>query len=133
MNPFELQKERLLVFSEKPVDHFFAAYMLLVGLENFQVEIGPIPNSLRVRYSVKDYSLEGLEKALAREGFKLEYSMLGNLKRHLIHYCEDVQYHNLKTPEPRTKNNAQEVFVKAYEHHPHGNHDDTPQELREFK
>jgi hypothetical protein len=133
MNPFELQKERVLVFDSEPTNQYFAAYMLLVGLENMHVEMGPQPNSLLIRYSVQNYSLEGLEKALAREGFRMRYSLLGNIKRHLIHYCEDVQYHNLKTPEPRTKNNSQEIFVKAYEHHPHGNHDDTPKDLREYK
>ena len=132
-NPFELQKERLLFFSREPVDQLFAAYMLLVGLENLHVEMGPQPNSLLIRYSVQHYSLEALEKALVHEGFRLQYSLLGNIKKQLIHYCEDVQYHNLKTPEPRTKNNSQEIFVKAYELHPHGNHDDTPKELREFK
>jgi hypothetical protein len=133
IHPFELQKERVLVFSKEPAEQLFAAYMLLVGLENFYVEMGPQPHSLLIRYSVQHYSLEALEKALVREGFRLEYSLLGNVKKHLIHYCEDVQYHNLKTPEPRTKNNAQEIFIKAYELHPHGNHDDTPKELREFK
>jgi hypothetical protein len=133
MNPFDLQKERLLVFTEEPANQVFAAYMLLVGLEKFHVEMGPIPRSLLLRYSVQDYSLEALEKSLAREGFRMKSTLLGNIKKHLIHYCEDVQYHNLKTPEPRTKNNAQEIFVKAYEQHPHGNHDDTPKELREFK
>ena len=133
INPFELQKERLLVFSMKPADQLFAAYMLLVGLENFHVEMGPQPNSLLIRYSVQDYSLEALEKALTREGFRLEYRLVDKIRKHLIHYCEDVQYHNLKTPEPRTKNNAQEIFVKAYELHPHGNYDDTPKDLREFK
>ena len=133
MNPFELQKQRLLFFSKEPANQLFAAYMLLVGLDNFHVEMGPLPNSLLIRYSIQHYSLEGLEKALTSEGFRLEYSALGKIKKHLIHYCEDVQYHNLKIPEPRTKNNSQEIFVKAYELHPHGNHDDTPKELREFK
>jgi hypothetical protein len=133
INPFELQKERLLFFSEEPANQLFPAYILLVGLENFHVEMGPYPNTLLIRYSIQHYSLEALEKALAREGFRLKYPLLKNIKKHLIHYCEDVQYHNLKTPEPRTKNNSQEIFVKAYELHPHGNHDDTPKELREFK
>lgn len=131
IHKFELQKERVLVFPE--ASQLFAAYMLLVGLENFHVEMGPVPNSLLIRYSVQHYSLEALEKALTREGFRIKYSLLGKLKKHFIHYCEDVQYHNLKTPEPRTKNNSQEIFVKAYEMHPHGNHDDTPAELREIK
>ena len=133
INPFELQKERVLYFSKEPENQFFAAYMLLIGLDNFEVEMGPQPNSLLIRYSVEHYSLEALEKALTREGFKLEYRLIDRIRKHLIHYCEDVQYHNLKTPEPRTKNNSQEIFVRVYENHPHGNHDDTPKELREFK
>ena len=133
ISPFELEKERLLVFSEEPANQLFPAYMLLIGLDNFQVEMGPLPRSLLIRYSVQHYSLEALEKALTREGFRLKTSLIGKIKKHLIHYCEDVQYHNLKTPEPRTKNNSQEIFVKIYDNHPHGNHDDTPKELREFK
>ena len=133
MNPFELQKQRVLVFSHDPANQLDQAYLLLSGLENFHVEKAAQPNSLLVRYSIQHYSLEALEKALSREGFRLEAGLLDRLKKQLIHYCEDVQYHNLKTPEPRTKNNSQEIFVKAYEHHPHGNHDDTPKELREFK
>jgi len=133
INPFELQKERLLVFSEEPANQIFQAYLLLIGLDDFYVEKGPLPNSLLIRYSVQHYSLEALEKALTREGFRLEYRLFEQIKKQVIYYCEDVQYHNLKTPEPRTKNNSQEIFVKAYELHPHGNHDDTPKELREFK
>lgn len=133
MNPFELQKQRLLLFSDDPANQLDQAYLLLSKLENFHVERGGPPNSLLIRYSVQHYSLEALQKALTREGFHLKSSLLGNLKNQLIYYCEDVQYHNLKTPEPRTKNNSHEVFVKAYEHHPHGDHDDTPKELREFK
>jgi len=125
MNPFELNKERLLVFSAEPENQLVQAFILLSGLKNFYVEKGPLPDSLRIRYNIEHYSLEGLEKALIKEGFHFNYGLLSNLKRHLVHYCEDVQYHNLKTPEPRTKNNAQEVFVKAYEQHPHGDRDDT--------
>jgi hypothetical protein len=133
INPFELQKERLLIFSEEPANQVFQAYLLLIGLDDFFVEVGTQPNSLLVRYSIQNYSLEALEKALTREGFRLKYRLIDQIKKQLIHYCEDVQYHNLKTPEPRTKNNSHEIFVKAYELHPHGNHDDTPKELREFK
>lgn len=133
MNPFELQKQRVLVFSDDPANQLEQAYLLLSGLENFDVERGERSNSLVIRYSVQHYSLEALERALGREGFRIKEGLLDKVKKPLIHYCEDVQYHNLKTPEPRTKNNSQEIFVKAYEHHPHGNHDDTPKELREFK
>lgn len=125
MNPFELKKERVLIFAAEPAPQLTQAFILLSGLKNFQVEKGPLENSLLIRYSVEHYSLEGLEKALIKEGFVFHYGLFAKIKKTLIHYCEDVQYHNLKTPEPRTKNNTQEVFVKAYEQHPHGDHDET--------
>ncbi len=133
MNPFELHKQRVLVFADQPENQIEQAFLLLSGLDNMQVENGPTSNSLVIRYSVRHYSLEGLEKALIKEGFIFNYGWLRKLKNGFVHYCEDVQYHNLKSPEPRTKNNSQEVFVKAYEHHPHGDHDDTPLDTREAK
>ncbi|MDD5059339.1 MAG: hypothetical protein PHQ60_15890 [Sideroxydans sp.] len=133
MNPFELQKQRVLVFSESPANQLDQAFLLLRGLENFHVERAARPNSLLIRYSIEHYSLEALEKALSREGFILECGLWDNAVKQLIHYCEDVQYHNLKTPERTTKKTPPEIFVKVYDHHPHGNHDDTPKELREFK
>jgi len=133
MNPFELHKQRVLVFADQPENQIEQAFLLLSGLDNMQVENGPTSNSLIIRYSVRHYSLEGLEKALIKEGFIFNYGWLRKLKNGFVHYCEDVQYHNLKSHEPRTKNNSQEVFVKAYEHHPHGDHDDTPLDTREAK
>ncbi len=131
MNPFELQKERLLVFSDEPAQQLEQALLILGGLSKFSVEKGPVPNSVRIRYSVENYSLEGLEKALIKEGFSFKHSFFGKLKQTLIHYCEDVQYHNLKSPEPRTKNNSQEVFVKAYENHSHGGVEGAAKDQRE--
>jgi hypothetical protein len=125
MNPFELQKERLLEFADDPADQVDRAYSLLSELNKFHVEKNHSGKALLIKYSVENYSLEGLERALINEGFSFRYSLLGRMKQTLIHYCEDVQYHNLKSAEPRTKNNSQEVFVKAYEQHQHGDHDNT--------
>ena len=36
-------------------------------------------------------------------------------------------------PSAPTKKNEREVFVKAYDHEPHGDHDDTPPELRDYR
>lgn len=123
MNPFELQKSRVLFFDIKHPGELEQAYLLLGSLDNLDVGKGALPNSLEIQYSVEHYSLEGLEKMLRNEGFHLQYTTLGQLKNSFVHYCEDVQYHNLNSPEPRTKNNSQEVFVKAYEQHPHGDYD----------
>lgn len=127
MNPFELEKERVLVFGDAAQAD--QALHLLRGLEHFQVGPGPQPDSLRIRYNVRQYSLEGLQNALRREGFTFRYTFWQKIRNALFHYCEDVQYHNLKTPEPRTKNNSQEVFIKAWEQRPHGDHDTTPPEI----
>ena len=79
MNPFELQKQRVLVFSDEPANQVEQARLLLSGLEDLQVESGPGPNSLLIRYSVEHYSLEGLEKALIKEGFSFNYGWLAKL------------------------------------------------------
>lgn len=133
MNPFELQKTRELVFSEEPSCQVEQAYLLLSGMENMKVERGDHANSLIIHYSLEHYTHEGLENALAKEGFLFKESLLDKVHKHMVHYCEDVQYHNLSTPEHPTKKNESEVFAQVYERHPHGNHDDTPKDLREYK
>jgi hypothetical protein len=109
------------------------AYLLLSGMENMVVERGSNPNTLIIHYSLEHYTHEGLQSALTKEGFIFKESLLAKVHKHMVHYCEDVQYHNLSTPEHPTKKNESEVFAQVYEHHPHGNHDDTPKDLREYK
>jgi hypothetical protein len=133
MNPFELLKTRELVFSDEPSCQVEQAYLLLSGMENLTVERAPHPNSLLIHYSLEHYTHEGLEHALIKEGFRFKESFLDKVHKHLVHYCEDIQQHNLNTPEHPTKKNESEVFARAYEQHPHGNHDDTPKDLREYK
>lgn len=133
INPFETQKERELVFADLPPAQTERALELLSGLYEFRVELGARPNSLRITYDIQHYSLEGLEHALEEQGFRFADHALHKIARKFIYYCEDVQYHNLKTPEWQTKTRGREIFVKVYEHHSHGDHDDTPKELREFK
>lgn len=122
-----------LYFAEEPAGQRERAYALLGGLENLRVEKTAEPNSLRISYSLRDYSLEGLEAALKKAGFYFKENLLDKLGRKFIYYCEEVQYHNLNTPEHLTKSNTPVIFAKLYENHPHGDHDDTPKELREYK
>jgi hypothetical protein len=131
--PFETDKQRELFFSDDPPGQTERAYELLNGLEDLKVERGSQPNSLIVSYSLVDYSLDGLEQALLKEGFHFNDGVFQQISRKLIHYCEDVQYHNLNTPEHKTKSREREIFVKVYDQHSHGDHDDTPQDLRENK
>jgi len=122
-----------LFFAAEPAGQLDRAYALLCGLGNLQVEKGAEPNSLRISYSLRDYALEGLDAALKKAGFCFKENLLDKLGRKFIYYCEEVQYHNLNTPEHLTKSNTPVVFAKLYENHPHGDHDDTPKELREYK
>jgi hypothetical protein len=131
--PPEALKHRELVFTSEPPGQAERACELLKGLDGFRVERGSRPNSLCISYSLLDYSLEGVERALVREGFRFDDTALSQIEKKLIHYREEVEYHNFNLPQRPGNDREREIFVKAYEHHLHGDHDDTPPELREYK
>lgn len=131
--PPEAVKHRELVFASEPPGQAERAFELLKGLDNFQVERSADPNRLRISYSLLDYSLQGVEQALIEEGFRLDGAALSQIENKLIRYRERVEFHNLIVPQWPTQGREREVFVKAYERHLHGDHDDTPEELREYK
>ena len=97
-----------------------------------QVEAGSDALSLVVHYNVLDFTLELLDEALVGAGFHLDRSLFIRLHRALIYYLEETQVHNLRSPERLIKQ-SHEVYMQAYAHHPHGDHDDTPPDLREYK
>jgi len=129
----ELNKRRDIVFMDNPPDQLERAYEILSGLPNCSVEHTEMPNTLRVEYNLHHYTLEGLENGLIDEGFSLDPSPLHHIGRKIIYYCEDTMCHNLDIPLHPTKKNEKAVFVKAYDELPHGDHDDTPPELRDYK
>lgn len=129
----ELNKQRTIVFSAEPAGQAQRAYQLLSGLKHCQVEYGDTQNVLCVSYNLHHYTLEGLESGLTEEGFVLDHSPLHSIARKGIYYCEDTICHNLDIPAHPTKKNMRAVFVKAYEQEPHGDHDATPVELRDYK
>lgn len=133
MSTREASKCRELVFTDQPRGQAERAYELLSGLDDLEVERGNHANCLRIRYSLADYSLEGIEQALVEEGFHMEDGPLNHIERKLIHYREAVEFHNLNVPQWRAAWRDREIFARAYEHHLHGDHDDTPQELREYR
>ena len=132
-NPFDVSKQRDIVFRAEPEGQLERAYQLLAGLPNCRVEFGIAPLTLHVSYSLLNYTLEGLEKALEEEGFVLDHTLLHSIERKIIYYCEDTACHNLDAPEHHPQNNGREVFVQIYEHNLHGDSDDTPPELREYR
>jgi hypothetical protein len=132
-DPDELDKQRDIVFDPGFPDQAGRAFLLLSGLPNCKVERGDSPNVLRVCYNLRHYTLEGLEDGLLEEGFRLDQGPLHSIARKVIYYCEDTICHNLDIPAQPTKKNEREVFVKAYEHTPHGDRDETPPELRDYR
>lgn len=125
-------KRRELRFSALPQNQTERALVLLRGLERLRVEPVTGRRALFVSYDIFDYTLEGLEEALMQQGFHLDNSLLSKLMRALIRYCEQTQLHTLRSPQRLIKK-SNEVYVKAWDHHLHGDHDDTPPELREYK
>jgi hypothetical protein len=73
--------------------------------------------------------LQSLETALIRQGFHLDNSIVHQLARAVIYFCEDTQLRNLRQPE-RLLKKSNEIYSRAWDQHPHGDHDDTPPELR---
>jgi hypothetical protein len=131
MRPCDLEKSREIVFHPLPVGQAGRALSLLEGLDGLEVTTGPTADCLVVRYHICEYTLEGLETALASQGFHLDNSLLSKLKRALAYFCEGVQRRNVAANEPDIK--SQQAFMKVYERHLHGDRDDTPEEWRGYK
>lgn len=127
-----LVKRREIRFKDLPPGQVEQARRSLVALAGVKVEAGRDALSLTVYYNVLDYTLERLESALSDAGFHLDRPLLVRLHRALVYYVEETQVHNLRSPERLIKQ-SHEVYIHAYAAHPHGDHDDTPPELRDFK
>lgn len=125
-------KTREIRFKEFPPGQVAQAWRSLAALRGVQVEAGRDEFTLVVHYNVLDFTLQLLDEALVNAGFHLDRSLLIRLHRALIYYVEDTQVHNLRSPERLIKQ-SHEVYIQAYAHHPHGDRDETPPELREFK
>jgi len=131
MRPCDLEKNREIVFHALPIGQVERALSLLQGMEGLTVMAGTDAHLLLVRYHVCEYTLEGLETALASQGFHLDNSLLSKLKRSLAYFCESVQRRNVAANEPDIK--SQQAFIKVYERHLHGDSDETPEEWRDYK
>ena len=127
-----LDKEREIRFKAFPPGQCEQAFESLRMLKGLQVRRTERADTIKVHYSVLDYSLEDIENALRDAGFHLDNSLYFKLVRALVYFCEETQRHNLMSPERLIKK-SNEVYIQVYDQHPHGNCDDTPHELREYK
>lgn len=104
----------------------------LASIPGVTVERSEHPDSVVVSYNLASHSCDELEEQLKRIGVELDHSLYARLMRAMVHFCEDTRRRNMSAPQRLIKQ-SNEVYVKAYEHHPHGDHDDTPPDLREYK
>lgn len=133
MTTDELHKQREIVFAKFPPDQVPEAADDLQRLEELAVQTFLEKRSVGVEYQLTDHTLQEIEEHLVEQGYHLDNALMNKLRRALIHYIEDTQLHNLDAPEKRLKRSQQEGYVQAWEQRPHGDHDETPPEWREYK
>ena len=128
----EAHCHHIMCFAAEPAGQTERALTVLQQMAYLKAEPARHANSLSVRYELSHHSLRELEANLTEQGFTLDQSWVSRIRRALAHFCEDTQTRNAASPQRLIKQSNQ-VYVKAWEHHPHGDHDDTPVELREIK
>ena len=129
----ELKKNREILFSKFPPGQVPEAADDLTRLGDLKVQPKHEKRTLGVGYDLEQHTLRELDEHLVDKGYHLDNTLLTKLTRALIYYVEDTQLHNVGAPEKRLKRYAQEAYVQAWQQHPHGDHDDTPPEWREYK
>ena len=129
----DFRKKREILFSKFPPGQVPEAADDLGKIEALEVEPKYERRSLGVAYDLAAHTLREIDEHLVDRGYHLDNTLLTKLTRALIYYVEETQLHNMGAPEKRLKRSSQEAYVKAWELHPHGDHDDTPPEWREYK
>lgn len=124
------QQHRDIVFSALPTDQAAQAARILSRIVGVTAQAHIREHRITVQYDVSEHNLLELETLLCDIGFHLDNHILQKIKRALAHYCEEVQCDNLHIPEHNLK--SRDVYVQVWENHPHGDHDDTPEELRRY-
>ena len=132
MTDSDLHKRREILFSRFFPGQIPEAADHLHRLENLSTEAKLEKRAVDVSYDLRHHTLENLENQLQDKGFHLDNTLMSKLVRALIYYVEETQLHNLGATE-RPLKQSQEAYVQAWERHPHGDHDETPPEWREYK
>ncbi len=131
-NP-DLKKNREILFAKFPPGQIPEAADDLSRLDEVEVAPHVEKRAVGVSYALTEHTLQELESHLEDKGYHLDNTLMSKLTRALIHYVEETQLHNLGAPEKRLKRSSQEAYVQAWDHHPHGDRDETPPEWREYK
>lgn len=133
MTQKELKKHRDILFARFPPGQVPEAQDDLQKLGGVEVAALPENRSVSVCYDLQDHTLHALEDYLINKGYHLDNTLFSKLSRALVYYVEEIQLHNMTAPRSRLKQLPEEAFVKAWERHEHGDHDDTPPEWRDYR
>ena len=133
MSSSDLKKQREILFAKFPPGQVPEAADDLGHLDEVEAAAKIDKRAVAVTYELQQHTLQELEAHLEDKGYHLDNTLMSKLTRALIHYVEDTQLHNLGAPEKRLKRSSQGAYVQAWEQHPHGDHDDTPPEWRDYK
>ena len=136
----ELRKHRVLRFDAKYPDDTAVARTLLAGLPGMEVDAGSLsgnathvaPHTLSLWYELSEYTFDGITSALVKQGLHLDNGWYARLMRAVIAFAEETQLRNRYGPQRLIKK-SQDIYSKAWDHHLHGDHDDTPPDLRQDK
>lgn len=131
--PAPIRKERNILFAKFPPGQVPEASGYLGKLEHLEVEPRNERRIVEVAYDLHEHSLQELEGTLEDKGYHLDNTLMSKMMRALIYYIEETQIHNLDAPDRPMKRSQSEAYTNAWERHPHGDHDDTPPEWREYK
>ncbi|HLO64853.1 MAG TPA: hypothetical protein VK165_17975 [Azonexus sp.] len=129
----DLKKKREILFAKFPPGQVPEAADDLQRLADLEVQAKHEDRVVGVAYDLQVHTLRELDEHLVDKGYHLDNTLFTKLTRALIYYVEDTQLHNIGAPEKRLKRSSQQAYVHAWEHHPHGDHDETPPEWREYK
>lgn len=131
--PAPIRKERSVLFAKLPPGQVAEASDFLSSLGHLEVESHVERRLIAVAYDLHEHSLQEIESRLEDRGHHLDSTLMSKMMRALIYYVEETQLHNLGAPDRLLKKSQNEAYTHAWEKHPHGDHDDTPPEWREYK
>ncbi|MCK4706142.1 MAG: hypothetical protein KAT90_11720 [Gammaproteobacteria bacterium] len=88
----DITKDREIRFTHSltKADQAETAARLLTDVAGIELAVPVRPNVLRVRYDIREISLQMLESALVDVGYSLRNNLAKRFKRELIAYCEDA-------------------------------------------
>ena len=130
----DLKKKREILFSKFPPGQVPEAADDLQRMEDLEVRAKYEERALGVSYDLQQHTLRELDEHLVDKGYHLDNTLLSKLIRAFVHYVEETELHNLEADGERPRNKSQnQAYPQAWERHPHGDHDTTPPEWREYK